>query len=130
VSGFNHCRYCEGVHTATAERLGAPAGLVGRLVESPQLIEAPETMRPVLRYAQKLTRDAASITRSDVDAILAAGWSEIAIYHAAAITALSNCMNRLVEGLGIEFDPVYAQAAAVRLADRGYQPLLEMLRGQ
>jgi hypothetical protein len=52
-----------------------------------------------------------------VDAILAAGWSEIAIYHAAAVTALSNCMNRLVEGLGIEFDPVYAQAAAVRLAD-------------
>jgi uncharacterized peroxidase-related enzyme len=130
VAGFNHCRYCYGVHTATAERLGAPAGLVSRLVESPQLNEAPETMRPVLRYAQKLTHDVASITRSDAEAILAAGWSETAIYRAVAITALSNFMNGLVEGLGIELDLAYAKAAAERLADRGYQPLIEMLRGQ
>jgi hypothetical protein len=30
-------------------------------------------------------------------------------------------MNRLVEGLGIELTPVYAQSAAQRLADRSYR---------
>lgn len=127
VSGLNHCRYCHGVHTATAERLGAPAGLVKRLIESPELSDAPEKMRPVLRYAHKLTRDPASIMRADVDAIFAAGWDETALYHAAATTALFNFMNRLVEGLGIELDPAYAAGAAQRLADRGYLPLIAML---
>ncbi len=56
VSGLNRCRYCHGVHTSTAERLGAPPGLASRLVESFDLAAAPEKLRPVLRYAQKLTR--------------------------------------------------------------------------
>ena len=37
-------------------------------------------------------------------------------------------MNRLVEGLGIELNAAYAQTAAQRLADRGYRPLIDMLR--
>jgi len=36
-------------------------------------------------------------------------------------------LNRLVEGLGIELNPAYAQTAAQRLADRGYRPLVDML---
>jgi hypothetical protein len=36
-------------------------------------------------------------------------------------------MNRLVEGLGIEFNPAYAGEASQRLAERGYLPLLDML---
>jgi uncharacterized peroxidase-related enzyme len=130
VSGLNHCRYCHGVHTATAERLGAAAGLVSRLLESVELGDAPPKMRPILHYARKLTRDPASITAGDVGAILTAGWNETALYHTAAVTALFNFMNRLVEGLGIELNPAYAKGAAQRLADRGYLPLIEMLRGR
>jgi hypothetical protein len=37
-------------------------------------------------------------------------------------------MNRLVEGLGIRLDPAYVKPAAERLADRGYLPLIEMLK--
>ena len=33
VSALNRCRYCQGVHTATAERLGAPDGAVQQLIE-------------------------------------------------------------------------------------------------
>jgi hypothetical protein len=53
-------------------------------------------MKPVLRYAEKLTHDPGAIRRADTEAILAAGWEEAAIYHAAAVTALFNFMNRLV----------------------------------
>jgi uncharacterized peroxidase-related enzyme len=127
VSGLNRCRYCHGVHTTTAERLGAPPGLAGRLIESFDLDEAPEKLQPVLLYAQKLTRDPASITRADAEAIFAAGWNETALYHTVAVTALFNFMNRLVEGLGIELDLAYVQGAAQRLADRGYSSLLMLL---
>jgi uncharacterized peroxidase-related enzyme len=127
VSGLNRCRYCHGVHTATAELLGAPPGLAKRLIESIDLAAAPKKLRPVLRYAQKLTRDPASITRMDAEAIFAEGWNETALYHTIAVTALFNFMNRLVEGLGIELDPAYIPGAAQRLADRGYSSLLTLI---
>jgi hypothetical protein len=44
------------------------------------------------------------------------------------VTALFNFMNRLVEGLGIELEPSYVAPAAERLAERGYLPLLEMMK--
>jgi uncharacterized peroxidase-related enzyme len=126
VSGLNHCRYCQGVHTATAERLGVAEGVVPRLIENFEAAAIGE-MRPVLRYARKLTEHPASIAQADADAILAAGWDESAIFHTVAVTALFNFMNRLVEGLGIEFNPAYAGEASQRLAERGYLPLLDML---
>jgi uncharacterized peroxidase-related enzyme len=128
VSGLNECHYCHGVHTATAERLGTEEGLVRRLIEHFDSVVIPDEMRPVLRYAQKLTERPAGITQADADAILAAGWDESAIFHTVAVTALFNFMNRLVEGLGIEFNPAYAREASQRLAEQGYLPLIGMLK--
>jgi hypothetical protein len=65
---------------------------------------------------------------ADADAVLAAGWDETALYHAVAVTALFNFMNRLVEGLGIELDPACVKIASERLADRGYRPLIDILK--
>lgn len=87
----------------------------------------PEKMKPVLRYAEKLTYSPNGVTRADADAVLAAGWNEAALYYAVAVTALFNFMNRIVEGLGIALDPAYVKPPAERLADRGYLPLIEML---
>jgi alkylhydroperoxidase family enzyme len=84
-------------------------------------------MKPVLRYATKLTREPSSVTQADADAIYAAGWDETALYHAVAVAALFNFMNRLVEGMGIELDPAYVKPASERLAKRGYLPLLDMI---
>lgn len=128
VSGLNHCRYCHGVHTIAAERLGAAPGIVGQLIEDLERAPVEEKMRPVLRYAQKLTRTPNGLGKADAQAILAAGWTEAAIYHTVAVTALFNLMNRLVEGLGIELEPAYAEIAAKRLAEQGYLPLIAMLR--
>jgi uncharacterized peroxidase-related enzyme len=128
VSGLNRCRYCHAVHTATAERLGMPYRAVSNLIEGTETADVPPKMRPVLSYARKLTEAPAGVSKADADAVLAAGWSEIALYHTVAVTALFNFMNRLVEGLGIELDPAYVRPAALRLADRGYRALIEMLK--
>ncbi len=127
VSRLNDCRYCAGIHAATAQRLGVPADAVERLADDIELAPVSEKMRPVLRYAAKLTRQPSSICASDAEAILAAGWEETAIYHTVAVTALFNFMNRLVEGLGIKLDPAYVPIAARRLAEQGYLPLINML---
>ena len=117
-----------GIHTATAERLGVPRGAVQKLLEGANTADIPEKMRPVLSYVRKLTDAPDGVTDADVHAVFAAGWDETALYHAAAVTALFNFMNRLVEGLGIRLDPAYVKPAAERLADRGYLPLIEMLK--
>jgi uncharacterized peroxidase-related enzyme len=127
VSGLNSCRYCHGVHTATAERLGVKPGVINRLLTGADSAPIPENLRPVLAFAQKLTEEPASVSQSDADAILNAGWDEDAVYHAVAVTALFNFMNRLVEGLGIKFDDRYTVQASKRLADGGYLPLLDMI---
>ncbi len=127
VSGLNGCRYCHGVHTATAERLGVPQGAIAALLAGDPKADIPAKMRPVLELAAKLTERADGLTKSDVDAVFAAGWNGEGYYHLVATVALFNYMNRLVEGLGIELDQAYVDVAAQRLADRGYRPLIEML---
>ena len=128
VSALNECRYCRGVHTATAERLGSAHGAVAALVDDIDAAPIDRRMKPVLRYARKLTQSPRGVAQADAEAVFAEGWDETALYHAVAVTALFNFMNRLVEGLGIELDPAYVKPAAERLADRGYLPLIAMLR--
>jgi uncharacterized peroxidase-related enzyme len=128
VSGLNHCRYCHGVHVATAELLGAPKNSVASAVENIDTAPIDEKMKPVLRYARKLTQQPNGVTQADADAIFAAGWDETALFHTVAVTALFNFMNRLVEGTGIELDQSYVKPASERLAKSGYLPLIEMMK--
>jgi hypothetical protein len=60
--------------------------------------------------------------------VFAAGWDDAALYYAVAVTALFNFMNRLVEGLGIDLNPSYVGPASQRLAERGYLPLLDLMK--
>ena len=128
VSGLNGCHYCHGVHTATAEHLGIAPGAIASLLDGGDGAPIPDKMRPVLNLAKKLTQRANGVTQPDVDAVFAAGWNETAFYHLVAVVALFNYMNRLVEGLGIELNPSYAQTAARRLADQGYLPLIDLMK--
>jgi uncharacterized peroxidase-related enzyme len=126
VSGLNQCRYCHGVHSATAELLGVKRELVDSQIDIDGAAVDPK-MRPVLRYARKLTQQPNSLIQADADAIFAAGWEEPALYYTVAVTALFNFMNRLVEGMGIELDPSYVKPASERLAKRGYLPLIDLI---
>lgn len=128
VSALNGCGYCTSVHVAAAENMGVAKGLIPALAGDPELRDADARIRPVLNYARKLTERPTSITQSDVEAILAAGWEAEALFFVASVTALFNFMNRLVEGMRIKADPVYAPMAAKRLAERGYLPLIDMIR--
>jgi uncharacterized peroxidase-related enzyme len=126
VSGLNHCRYCHGVHSATAELMGITHELVDSKIDIDAAAVDPK-LRPVLRYARKLTQQPSSLTQADADAIFVVGWQEAALYYTVAVTALFNFMNRLVEGMGIELDPSYVKPASERLAKRGYLPLIDMI---
>lgn len=127
VSALNGCRYCRGVHSATAEVLGFAAGTVDALMDDIDKAAVDDRFKPVLRYGGKLTRQPDGLTQADADAIFAAGWDDQALHDAVSVCALFNFMNRLVEGLGITADSRYFGAAAERIAEGGYAGLLKLI---
>ena len=70
VSGLNRCRYCHGVHAATAQRLtGVSASDMAAMVASDDFSSVDAAMRPVLALAGALTRDPRSVTPALADAV-------------------------------------------------------------
>lgn len=61
--------------------------------------------RAMLDFAVKLTRSPRSMTREDVEALRAAGFSDTAIHDIVQITGFFAYYNRLADGLGIEPEP-------------------------
>src|SRR5919201_1842541 len=102
VSGLNACRYCHGVHRATAQAFGVEEALVGALLDDVDAAPVDARLKPVLRYVGKLTRTPSRMTLADAEVVFAAGWDERALHDAVSVCALFSFMNRLVEGLGIQ----------------------------
>ncbi len=127
VSGLNSCNYCHAVHSQTAIALGIGGPAITHLFSSSRNEHVDLRMQPVLEFVQKLTVSPNKMTRADVDPIFAAGWDDRAVHDAAAICALFNLMNRLVNGLGIEAPEAYMKLAAQRLAASGYAQLLDLV---
>lgn len=105
VSGINACGYCYGAHRIIAESFGLEESVIRSAISEPDMPRVPARMRPILRFADKLTRAPSSIRAVDRDAVLAAGWTEEALYYVVLTCALFNFMNRVVDGMGIVTSP-------------------------
>src|SRR5260370_9879256 len=101
VSGLNACRYCHGVHTATAQAFGIPEGTLGALLEDIGTAPVAERMKPMLRYVGKLTLTPAKITPGDAEAVLAVRAPAPARHPAGGRSPLSNLRYRLPAGPAI-----------------------------
>lgn len=131
VSAVNACRYCAGVHEATARRFGVDERVLAQLLDDPASAPVPQRMKPVFRYVRKLTESPSRMTEADAAEFFAAGWNDRALHDAVAICALFNCMNRLVEGFGISAAAEYYQVSSERLASKdGYGSLIQILQNQ
>ena len=84
-----------------------------------------DRLRAMLRFADKLTKTPDRMGQSDVNALLAAGWSEQAVEDAINVVSLFNYVNRLVDAVGIKGDEAYFRQIGTALADKGYGPLID-----
>jgi uncharacterized peroxidase-related enzyme len=64
-----------------------------------------ERRTAMLAYAEKLTLRPASVTREDVDALRAVGFSDEDVLHICEVTAYYAYANRIADGLGVELEP-------------------------
>lgn len=129
VSGLNACRYCHGVHAATAAAFGMAPEVMEALMTDLDTAPVAPRLKPLLRYVRKLTRlPAERPVAADAKAVFAEGWDERALHDAVSVCALFCFMNRLVEGTGLQGSPEQAAAGAARLsAAEGYTGLRKHL---
>jgi len=58
----------------------------------------------LLEYADRITADASSSARADIDRLREKGLSDEEILQAAAIAGCTNYMNRIAHTLGVELE--------------------------
>jgi uncharacterized peroxidase-related enzyme len=78
--------------------------LAERIEADYQTAGLDERRLSMLRYVEKLTRTPAKTTKEDVEGLRRAGFSDEDILHIAEVTAYYAYVNRIADGLGVEFE--------------------------
>jgi hypothetical protein len=70
-----------------------------------------------------VNRESNQLQAEDLAAVVAAGWTEEALYDAITVCALFNFYNRWIDATGVSDLPAPAyEASGARLATQGYAP--------
>ena len=122
TSGLNACELCYGVHKLVAAKFGIEEGIFEPLFNDIDTAPVDEKMKPLLRYARKLTLEPAKMVHADAQAVFDAGWSEQALHDAINVICMANFMNRIVKGHGGTEGDIspHFEAAAAFLSGTGY----------
>ncbi len=121
VSGLNGCQFCYGSHNAVAEQFGIEPEIIENLLKSIDDANIMERLKPILRYAQKLTLSPSRVVQSDIDNITAEGWAEKTVEDVIAIVCLFNFYNRLLDGHGVKGKNSLYAFAGKHLSKYGYK---------
>jgi alkylhydroperoxidase family enzyme len=80
-----------------------------------------EPMRALFSFLEKMNRASSQLQAEDVATVVAAGWTEEAVYDAITVCALFNFYNKWIDATGVSDMPAAAYAASgERLATAGY----------
>ncbi len=78
--------------------------LLAALERDPGTAPLDRRQRALVDYALKLPLTPAEVNEQDIASLREAGFSDLAIHDAAAITAYFNFVNRVASGLGVDFE--------------------------
>lgn len=102
VSALNQSKFCVAEHVENASLTGVNQDVFQQLLADIETAPVRPKLKPLLKFAKKLTLQPDCVAQQDVDAIFEAGWDEKAFRDTVAISALMNLANRLASGFGIE----------------------------
>ena len=104
VSGLNACTFCFGSHKIYAEAFGIDEGVIEAVLDDLETAPISRGLKALLGYVAALNTLPAQVSQVQMDAVLAVGYSEKALFEAVQIAGLFNMMNRIIEGTGVSFD--------------------------
>lgn len=105
VSAANGCPYCVTHHSEALAVHLKDAAVRQAVATDHRKAAIPAKDRAMLDYAAKLTRETRSMSRADVEALRAAGWTDREILDINLIASYFNFVNRVVSGLGVDVEP-------------------------
>lgn len=120
VSGRNRCGFCRESHSVTLEKFGIDRSRIDALIDHNDFDRVDNNLWPILEYARKLIETPETLTRSDAEAVTAAGWSEAAFVELNWVCALAQFFNGLVAGLGIGVDENLIRFGGEQMHANGY----------
>ncbi len=103
ISKENSCKMCVDVHKNIAKMLGLTQEQIEEILQGVEAMHTDEKTKKLLEFCIRASKkDNYKMTKEDVDAIKACGWSDEEIVEAVAITGYFNYINTLsnVFGLG------------------------------
>lgn len=104
VSATNGCEYCVRHHSEALNAYWKSDERVGAVIRDYRTSEDIDPRRlAILDYAVRLTKEPASVTEDDIRRLREAGLSDRDILDVNLITCYFNFVNRIAEGLGVEF---------------------------
>lgn len=103
ISALNHCEFCYNTHKANSSALGIQEVIVEQLKTDIDSANVDEKFKPILRLVKKLTLSPDEISFKDAQSIYEAGWDEQAFLDTVCLSAIANCMNRFVMGIGADY---------------------------
>lgn len=123
VSARNECVFCSTCHSATAAELyGGNAAFVASVTRSYQDAPVSEKLKALLAIAEKVAKDARTVSEEDIASARVAGATDVEIHDTVLIAAMFCMFNRYVDGLRAftPSDPAVYSEIARRLAREGY----------
>ena len=82
-----------------------------------------EKEKALFEFLERMNRESSTLQREDIQAVVAAGWTEEAVYDAITVCALFNFYNKWIDATGVGDMPAAAYAmSGQRLATLGYVP--------
>jgi len=121
TSSLNNCEFCMKAHAAVASQLLGDESLVRSVIDDLETSALAEKEKVLLRFVQKVTLSASSITAVDTQLLNQAGWDDASIFYAISACALFNFYNRWISASGVH--PVSDEAfkrLGSRMAVAGY----------
>lgn len=64
-----------------------------------------EADKALCAYAEKLTREPASMTEADLEVLRAAGFDDVALHDAIQVIAYFNYINRIADAVHVDLEP-------------------------
>ena len=97
--------------------------MVDAVLEDFRTADISEQDRALFTFIEKVNRASNQIGPEDIQAAVAAGWTEEALYDAITVCALFNFYNTWIDATGVaDMPPELYAMSGERLATRGYQP--------
>ncbi len=103
VSALNDCAYCVNHHAEALNSYWKDSAKIQQLINDYKTVELSVRCFAMLSYAEKLTVDPGSVNEHDLENMHIHGLDDTDILNINLIVSYFNFVNRLANGLGVEF---------------------------